>query len=240
MNPYGNLGARQPEHDHLDLRRENLGGEPGRGRRGVSLHSAVGQDTDGMMTDAAVSHEYAGFELRAFRPPRPNGAPPGRGQWQSSFAKLKSVAPSQLMMCRLVVGERAHQRPKQKAKRPNDPQLYVEIERKAQTEIAGNDSDQESDEYANQEPHLSPCNHTTETCKRLSSRLYRPAVYVSLRHQRRLWPHSAPASVHRGQRDAVVGRILPHCVVGWNWCYRCYYRGYGDCSGVTTRWNRWY
>ena len=66
MNPYGNLGARQPEHDHLDLRRENLGGEPGRGRRGVSLHSAVGQDTDGMMTDAAVSHECAGFELRAF------------------------------------------------------------------------------------------------------------------------------------------------------------------------------
>ena len=45
-----------------------------------------------------------------------------RHQWQSSIAKLKSVTPSQLMMCRLVVGERAHQRPKQKAERPNDPQ----------------------------------------------------------------------------------------------------------------------
>ena len=59
------------------------------------------------------------------------------------------------MMCRLVVGERAHQRPKQKAEHPNDPKLYVKIERQAQTEIEGNGSDQESDEYANQEPHLS-------------------------------------------------------------------------------------
>jgi hypothetical protein len=31
--------------------------------------------------------------------------------------------------------------------------------------------------------------------------------------------------VQRGQRDAVVGL---HCVVGWDWWYRCYYRGYGD------------
>ena len=88
------------------------------------------------------------------------------------------------MMCRLVVGERAHQRPKQKAEHPNDPQLYVKIERQAQTEIAGNGSDQESDEYANQEPHLSPCNHTIERAN-LSFRLYRPAVYVSLRHRRK-------------------------------------------------------
>ena len=116
----------------------------------------------------------------------------GKGEFlsvvSSALAEITGAAmrnARKLMMCRLVVGERAHQRPKQKAERPNDPQLYVEIERKAQTEIAGNDSDQESDEYANQEPHLSPCNHTTETCKRLSSRLYRPAVYVSLRHQRR-------------------------------------------------------
>ena len=111
------------------------------------------------------------------------------------------------MMCRLVVGERAHQRPKQKAKRPNDPQLYVEIERKAQTEIAGNDSDQESDEYANQEPHLSPCNHTTETCKRLSSRLYRPAVYVSLRHQRRLW--SPPSGILGAKRLELLRQLVP-------------------------------
>ena len=32
-------------HNHRNLRRQDLGGEPSRGRRGVSLHPAVGQDT---------------------------------------------------------------------------------------------------------------------------------------------------------------------------------------------------
>ena len=46
-----------------------------------------------------------------------------------------------------------------------------------------------------------------------------------------------PARAWRStEANAVVGRISfldgLHCVVGWNWCYRCYYRGYGDVQVV--------
>ena len=50
-------------HDHRDLRRENLGGEPKRRRRGVSLHPAIDQGADRMTTDAPVIHIVDDDEL---------------------------------------------------------------------------------------------------------------------------------------------------------------------------------
>ena len=60
MSPYGNLGARQPEHDHLELRRENFGENRAGGGAVFRFTLPLAR------TDAAVSHEYAGFELGHF------------------------------------------------------------------------------------------------------------------------------------------------------------------------------
>jgi FixJ family two-component response regulator len=43
-------------HDHRDLRRHDLGREPGKRRRRIPLHPAVGQDASGMISEAPVIH----------------------------------------------------------------------------------------------------------------------------------------------------------------------------------------